>query len=355
MLEGCDKVERTKKEHYVPQCYLKNFRIPRTEGRINVFDKKKAEIRTNQNILDNASERYFYDIDIDKILNEATEENRNKMLNRLGEKYEIFRNDKTQHLEKFFSEVIEGDYSEVLKSIISKAENATPWYLDNCYSLSIKEKVVLSICITMQFLRTKKQRVMLEEGMTKLYETFLVKLYNIEYGEYAESLSPGDIKANIGKEAMKMKHAKFILDFNKVLEFSGVLRSHLWVTYINRTPIPFWTSDAPIALNPMSNGGRCGKGIGAKGIEILLPISDKVTLAMYDREEYEKYMSLGGNVKDRLYIEIYDENHINSFNALQLKECYRCVFSGSEDFSLAKEMCEKNPSLMQEKEYFTVG
>ena len=36
---------KTKKEHYVPQCYLKNFMIPGTDEKINVFDKSKEQVR----------------------------------------------------------------------------------------------------------------------------------------------------------------------------------------------------------------------------------------------------------------------------------------------------------------------
>lgn len=45
---------KTKKEHYVPQCYLRNFVIPGTDEKINVFDKSLEQVRLKQNILDNA-------------------------------------------------------------------------------------------------------------------------------------------------------------------------------------------------------------------------------------------------------------------------------------------------------------
>ena len=53
---------KTKKEHYVPQCYLKNFMIPGTDEKINVFDKSKEQVRLKQNILDNAYIRIFSNI-----------------------------------------------------------------------------------------------------------------------------------------------------------------------------------------------------------------------------------------------------------------------------------------------------
>ena len=51
----------TKKEHYVPQVYLRRFCV--SAEKIDVYDKVKNEIRLNQPLLNVASERYFYDVD----------------------------------------------------------------------------------------------------------------------------------------------------------------------------------------------------------------------------------------------------------------------------------------------------
>ena len=56
----------TKKEHYVPRCYLRNFAFG--SDRINVFDKSKMQVRTNQKLLDVAMENHFYDLDFDKYI-----------------------------------------------------------------------------------------------------------------------------------------------------------------------------------------------------------------------------------------------------------------------------------------------
>ena len=52
----------TKKEHYVPQVYLRRFCS--SPDKINVYDKINNEIRTNQPLINVASERYFYDVDL---------------------------------------------------------------------------------------------------------------------------------------------------------------------------------------------------------------------------------------------------------------------------------------------------
>ena len=136
-----------------------------------------------------------------------------------------------------------------------------------------------------------------------------------------------------------------MLDIDRILEFTKCFLNHVWVIYINKTEIPFWTSDAPVALNPMQNGWRSGRGIAAEGIEIILPLSDKVCLGMYDREYYGDLFYKATVKEDRIYIEIDDCNKVNSFNELQVRESYRCIFSSNQDFTLAKELCEKYPSI----------
>lgn len=183
----------------------------------------------------------------------------------------------------------------------------------------------------------------------------LCKLFNIEYGDELGRLSQEDFETTIGKEAMKLQHAEFILDIENILEFSAVFLRHIWVIYINRTNEPFWTSDAPVALNPMPNGWRSGKGIASRGIEIVLPLSDKVALGMYDAEVYAPMLSMVSRKSNRMYIELKDKEQIQRFNQLQVVESYRCIYSSCEDFSLAQRMCQEHPDLKRAQEYFSVG
>ena len=57
----------TKKEHYVPRCYLENFAS--NSKRIEVFDKWKLMVRHNQDIKNVAMENGFYDLDLLDMLN----------------------------------------------------------------------------------------------------------------------------------------------------------------------------------------------------------------------------------------------------------------------------------------------
>lgn len=57
---GNNKKEKTKKEHFVPRCYLERWKSDK--GQVWVYDKKLKRSRLN-NVYDVACERYFYDID----------------------------------------------------------------------------------------------------------------------------------------------------------------------------------------------------------------------------------------------------------------------------------------------------
>lgn len=344
----------TKKEHYVPQCYLRNFAISGNPEKIHVFDKIKGQTRRDQNILDNAQERYFYDIDIDRILAEASDENRAAIMKQLGADYEVLHNDKTQYIEKLFGKELEGGYSQLLKDIIDKACSATSWYISNCYCMSEEQKIAFSVYLSVQYLRTRKTRNMIEEGCTKLYETLFRKIYNQRCEDDKLELKPGDVTFSIGKEALKILHAEMFLDMDAILDLSVVFLNHIWVIYINNTKIPFWTSDSPVVLNNMPSGVTANKGIASNGIEIYLPLSGKVCLALYDREVYEMAFALKTSFEDRFYLQASDEI-VERCNMIQVKECNRCVFSEIDDFSVAEKMCRDYPALMQKKEYFDAG
>ena len=61
--------QKTKKQHYVPQCYLKAWSFSDKE-QIYVYDRITDSIRINS-VKDVAAERYFYDINPYELLPEA--------------------------------------------------------------------------------------------------------------------------------------------------------------------------------------------------------------------------------------------------------------------------------------------
>ena len=141
----------TKKQHFVPQCYLKAWKISDDKESVFVFDKEKDSFRQNS-IEDIASERYFYDADFINLLNE-------KQLHDLLEGKIRLRDDADpQIMEHTYADLVETVYKDLLEKLIKSAREATPWIINNCYFIMPDDKETLSALLAIQFLRTKQIR-----------------------------------------------------------------------------------------------------------------------------------------------------------------------------------------------------
>ena len=117
----------TKKEHYVPRCYLENFASD--SKRIEVFDKWKLMVRHNQDIKNVAVENGFYDLDLLDMLNridaEKSETTRRDIMSYMGtncwDDVVSLLGDK-RFVEKEHFANLEGVYSKLLKVIIQKRD-----------------------------------------------------------------------------------------------------------------------------------------------------------------------------------------------------------------------------------------
>ena len=120
----------TKKEHYVPRCYLENFASD--SKRIEVFDKWKLMVRHNQDIKNVAMENGFYDLDLLDMLNridaEKSETTRRDIMSYMGtncwDDVVSLLGDK-RFVEKEHFANLEGVYSKLLKVIIQKSYNGS--------------------------------------------------------------------------------------------------------------------------------------------------------------------------------------------------------------------------------------
>ena len=147
--------EKTKKQHYVPQCYLKAWEI---DGRhkVYVYDKEKQESRIN-NIEDVASGRYFYDFSLRDIYPQDA-------IDKLLEEVDgINVDDKIQVIEKALSIGIERPYAHFLTEIIENDGNASKWYIKNCYFLKPDSKEAFAGLLAIQYVRTAHVRNMISD------------------------------------------------------------------------------------------------------------------------------------------------------------------------------------------------
>lgn len=339
----------TKKEHYVPRCYLKNFILE--NDRVKVFDKFKMQVR-EQRIMDVAMENYFYDIKFEELIQKAEQEEQEKIKKDLIELLEVNKWEDVvdqldeKHLEREFFSPIETVYSELLQIFINKSYDGNSWVMKNCLLCSEIEKSFMALCIAVQIIRTKSFRDNLRDTISKTYQTLAYKSQMND----VDALPKEAFECEVSPDFVKLQHSSLILDEEMAIEMAETLCNHIWVMYVNKTEYPFYTSDNPIATIPhkhdkfMSYGG-----LKSEGVEIVFPISPKLLLAMYEKTSYDKLFS------DRQFYVLASKDQIDYFNCMQVYHSYRCIFSGKSNFELAEKMCKEKPQLQEYQSHVEVG
>ncbi|MBS5844035.1 MAG: DUF4238 domain-containing protein [Clostridiales bacterium] len=306
----------TKKQHYVPRCYLKRW--TNSKGQVLVFDKSIKSQRLNS-INDVACERYFYDINPRQL-----SEIRSVMLKNIG----IDPQKDSQFLEHFLATRVEVMFSELLTKIIKKAEAATPWHIRNCYFISDSDKIDFSICLAFQQIRTKAIRTDILNSSDCLSQVLkdmsvpqkIIDQYSLDQG----------IEKNI--------HNNMILDFEKIVDIAGAFYGLTWVLGINRTDKLFYTSDNPIGRKAhITHPFLSMAGLTSKGVEIFFPISPQHILIMYDGS-YHK----GTVQNERNYVNLIYPENIDYYNSLCADQSHQCVFLLDEDLNVINKMLNKN-------------
>ena len=303
---------RTKKQHYVPRLYLKEFAIPNTEL-IHVYDLETKTQRIN-NIKDVAEENKFYEYDIGEIIDSIRVD---EIEGISIEDIEIVR-ETFDNLEEKIGLTVEPTFAEILDIIISKANNLTPWLFNNTFFINEENKIKLSVCLAFQLMRTKKVRDFIKDTSQKI-TAFAKKLYPDVNTDYL-SLSDKEIKR---------AHIETIMENDSFYEMAGFFSNYIWLLGVNRTDKLFYTSDAPIVMIPHVKDYSRGVGLSTRGVEVILPITPRLILMMLDGEYHVDYIS-----KDRHFISLAKNANIKFYNCYIMNYAHRFVFSSDGDFEM---------------------
>ena len=217
--EDCEitMAQKTKKQHYVPQSYLSAWDIS-GKHQIYVFDKTSESKRIN-NIQDVASERFFYDIN----LNDIFSADLIKSLQQEGATWN--GEDNSQIIEHAFAEEIEKPFSDLLKGIIDKAAKITPWHINNSFFISEEKKWELSGYLALQFIRTKHVRSGIQGSADCLTQVMTdMGFPDAGIAEYA-----------VSKEKAKIIHLQMLLDSQHLAEISRCFYQLTWLLGVNKT------------------------------------------------------------------------------------------------------------------------
>lgn len=286
---GDVNTQKVKIQHYVPRFYLKNF--SKTAGKeffLNCFDKSNFK-QFSVNIKKIACENYFYEMD--KVT--------------------------SQQLEKALS-AFEAKFNDVYEKLVTKK---------HLVYLNWKEKVTLAIFVTTQEIRTREMREMLRDTTKKLNDWLSNKPLSKDLERQLREIGT--------EKKIRAAHSSFIIEtLLGKNELVSMLLGLKWRLYENNTKMPFWTSDHPInRFNPLDLSPYGNLGLLSRGIEIFFPLTPHLGIAFCDPVEYffnpEKSVCI--------------EDNVLFYNTLQLRSSARHIFSGDDDFSIARKWLNENP------------
>ena len=265
------------KQHYVPKFYLKNF-----GELIFAFDKTTQEkFRTTPKNI--GMENNFYGGEIEG----------------------------APSLEQALSS-LEYDFSKSIHELIEK---------ENYQSLEDESKIRLHNFFSLQYLRTPGHR------------KEIIEPYNYILKEVSKSKGIEDANVVLTENGEIGIHLQSIQDYALYGMMIGRMK---FVTIINKTPIPFWTSDNPICFDNFVPSAMGNLGIISKGVQIHLPISPKIMLIAVDPIFFSEMPEVN---------EVYNKKQILFENSLQAENSSRWVFSSTKKFYKLKNMLNEYPEL----------
>jgi hypothetical protein len=311
-----------KKQHFVPQCYLRNFA---NENKLFVFDKIKKYTYVSD-VKDVAQDRYFNDFPDSFLPDELRDKTKSKVIE---------------------SQVIENDLSKVelrfgkfLKQIIDCLEEIEKNNLfDSLGVLDEKAKENFSAFLALQLVRTTMVGRQIKETFQSLDELKRrmdqARLNNNESikedifplpADSTNSINFSDlIKVGIEEDSIA-QHLFYIsntLNEGSDSEISKILSSHIWLFGVNSTSIPLWTSDNPIVIKQHQNSGN---DFASHGVQLAYPISSKYLLIMFEAGFWNQLKSY-----DRMSASLSGD-YVKEYNKLQMIQCYRQTYSSKKNF-----------------------
>lgn len=290
-----------KKQHYVPQTYLKNFATGKKNNSLYVFSASPRKIYSSQ-VEDTATERNFYTV----------ERSKNKYI-----------------WENTYAQYIEPTFGTLLKQIRKYCENAL--VQSNSTVISKEQKELLSKNIVIQMLRGKQTR----KYERNLYDELLPSVF----GD-AKDRFPGLDEHMLEKSFKKFstddnyfKEISMRANFNKesIIKFSNVLLQYSFVFYRITGSTPFVTSDNPVILinSITQNATPFVNGLSKNTTIVYFPISPCLLLSAFHPE-----FGFGALNSRNCTLEILDDckekEFIDTYNKKQFEQCYNYLYSQSK-------------------------
>ena len=265
------------KQHYVPKFYLKNF------GELLYALDKKTQERFKTTPKNIAMESNFYGGEIEN----------------------------APSLEKALSS-IESNFAKAIHEFIEK---------ENYQLLSDQLKIKIHNFLSLQYIRTPA------------HKKEVVEAYNYVINEIAKAKGIEDANVVLAENSEVGVHLQSIGDYPLYGMLIGRMK---FVTMINKTSIPFWTSDNPVCFDNFVPSNMGNLGIISRGVQIHIPITPKLMIVALDPIFFKHFLDVN---------EVYNKKGILFENFLQVENSSRWLFSNTKKFHELKDMLKKYPEL----------
>ena len=309
------------KQHYVPKFLLDKFAFnPKAKTkRVHIFDKweEKGYANSTKNV---GCKNSLYDVD------------------------EMSLEPALQHLD--------GRTSQVVQKILS---NETLAILDQ------EELVQLTLFLCVQMVRTMQQRDANLEFKKAVYD-------------WAERETGARVVNGDEEPDERDDQIFFLSQLRSCVEYLKYFEDKIWSLMKAPDGETFIIGDCPfVKSNMLDSGPRGNLGLACEGIELYLPLSKKITLAIFcptwgdqilhSLNLLRNIVIAGKSTPDHIakmeqlkaledsmtggQAYIADPQNVLYVNSLQVQQARRYIFSSKNDFALAQEMIEDHPDLKE--------
>ena len=301
--------KQTKRQHYVPRCYLKWFS---SDGKsIHTYDKKLSR-QYDAAMMAVCFENDLYTISDEFVAKNNSEPGTSK-INRLS-------------IEKdFFSKDVEPNLDLVLRQLDEIRED---WIMGReQYYLNSKEKLEVALHLVSLYFR---HPLLIESAVDDYMRMERASLDMIKEMMAVQTGEDGYRKLQIELECEKpVLGANLTFMSNELLmQFAEAIAKNIFVFWMSTDNV-FYTSDFPIVIYAHEKNVRpMYMGLAQYGGEVLFALSPKLALSIFDRECFKSDEDLDG-----CFI-LAQDKEIKHHNLLQYVYAQRHVFSLNKDFRL---------------------
>ncbi len=288
--------KQTRRQHYVPRCLLRYF-IVRKNQNLYRFDKQNDQI-----------------IEID--------------IKNLFVKHDFYTIDNNTAVEDFYSQTIETQISPILKKIISTI---------SIRNLSVKELGNLLVFFMAQDIRSPRMNTAIS-NLVKQINKNIDKIHT-ETGQWPTDANNNPVTSHdLDSDELKRKQAKLIIENQSMGLFALMQNKSLYLLYAQEKDDFFYIGDSPVTMYQSRNVPNYGTyGYASPFIEIYLPISPKMTLALLDNKLH------AARIQPNLSTLLIDHNKVKFLNQLQVAWANRYLASSQKDFNQAINFLNQTP------------